>query len=147
MFLQVPSNLISNLVKGLQGRSSARGKGALIMKQKSFRKAIIVFAAIFFVLAGMAGVFSSITLAEDKREIGPNDIQGKVLSVRTYFFGGGSIELKSDLTEKVYKFDMVADTVCIPDRYFAIGDTIKVTYYYDRGKLKAARVQLVQSRQ
>lgn len=114
------------------------------MKWKPFKKAMLVFMVIFFVLVGSGGIFSSITLAKDNKEIGSNDVQGKVLSIRTNLFGRGAIEVKSDLTEKVYMFYVGMDTVYIPNRYPAIGETIKVTYFNDRGKLKAARVQLIE---
>jgi hypothetical protein len=118
------------------------------MKQKPHKKAMLVFMVIFFVLVGMGGVFSPITVAKEDREIGPNDIQGKVLSMRTNFFGRVTIiEVKSDLTEKVYMFYIGLDTVYSSNYYPAVGETIKVTYFNDRGKLRAARVQIVGSLQ
>jgi len=115
------------------------------MKRKPFTKAMPVFMVIFFVLVGIGGVFSPITIAKESREIGRNDVQGKVLSIRTNIFGGGSIEVKSDLTEKVYMFYVGMDTVYNPQRYPAVGETIKVTYSNDREKFKAARVVIIQS--
>jgi hypothetical protein len=123
-------------------QSSASWKGGPIMKWKPYKKAMLVFMAIFFVLVS-GGVCSSITLAQDNKEIGSDDVQGKVLSIRTNLFGRGVIEVRSDRTEKVYMFYVGMDTVYIPDRYPAIGETVKVTYFNDRGKLKAARVQLI----
>jgi hypothetical protein len=117
------------------------------MKRKPLKKAIPVFMVIFFVLAGIAGFFSSSTIAKENREIGRNDVQGKVLSIRTNIFGGGSIEVKSDLTEKVYIFYVGMDTVYNPQRHPAVGETIKVTYFNDRGKIKAARVVIIVSLQ
>jgi hypothetical protein len=118
-------------------------KGGPIMKWKPHKKAMLVFMVIFFVLVGIGGVFSPITLAEDNKEIGPNDVQGKVLSIRTKLLGRGTIEVKSDLTEKVYMFYVGMDTVYSPNRYPAVGETIKVTYFNDQGKLKAVRVQII----
>ncbi|MCJ7663889.1 MAG: hypothetical protein MUO24_06575 [Desulfobacterales bacterium] len=115
------------------------------MKWKPHIKAMLVFMVIFFVLVGIGGVFSPITLAKDNKEIGPNDVQGKVLSIRTKLLGRGTIEVKSDLTEKVYMFYVGMDTVYNPNRYPAVGETIKVTYFNDQGKLKAARVQIIES--
>jgi hypothetical protein len=37
------------------------------------------------------------------------------------------------------------NTVYNPQRYPAVGETIKVTFSDDQGKLKAARVQIIQS--
>jgi hypothetical protein len=111
------------------------------MKRKPFKKAMLVFMVIFFVLVGMGGVFSPI--AKENSEIGSNDVQGKVLSIRTNLFGRGVIEVKSDLTEKVYMFYVGMDTEYSSNYHPAVGDTIKVTYFNDRGKLKAARVQIV----
>jgi hypothetical protein len=128
-------------------QSSARRKGDPIMKRKPFKKAMLVFMAIFFVLVGIGGVFSPITIAKENKEIGPNEVQGKVLSIRTNLFGRGMIEVKSDLTEKVYMFYVGMDTVYNPQRYPAVGETIKVTYSNDREKLKAARVVIIQSLQ
>ena len=115
------------------------------MKRKPLKKAIPVFMVIFFVLVGIAGFFSSSTIAKENREIGRNDVQGKVLSIRTNLFGRGTIEVKSDFSEKVYMFYVGMDTVYNPDRYPAVGETIKVTYFNDRGQLKAARVQIIES--
>lgn len=115
------------------------------MKRKPFKKAMPVFMVIFFVLVGIGGFFSSSTVAKENREIGPNDVQGKVLSIRTNLFGRGTIEVKSDLTEKVYIFYVGMDTVYNPQRHPAVGETIKVTYFNDREKLKAARVVIIQS--
>jgi hypothetical protein len=113
------------------------------MQRRQFKKAIPVFMVIFFVLAGIAGFFSPGTIAKENREIGRNDVQGKVLSIRTNLFGRGMIEVKSDLTEKVYMFYAGLDTVYSSDYHPAVGETIKVTYFNDGGKLRAARVQLI----
>ena len=115
------------------------------MKRKPLKKAMPVFMVIFFLLVGIAGVFSPTTAAQESREIGPNDVQGKVLSIRTNLFGRGMIEVKSDRTEKVYMFYVGMDTVYNPQRYPAVGETIKVTYFNDRGQLKADRVVIIQS--
>jgi hypothetical protein len=115
------------------------------MKRQPFKKAMLVFVAIFFVLVGIAAFFSSGTVAKESREIGRNDVQGKVLSIRTNLFGRGMIEVKSDQTEKVYMFYVGMNTVYNPQRYPAVGETIKVTFSDDQGKLKAARVQIIQS--
>ncbi len=114
-----------------------------MMKSKPHKKAMLVFVVIFLVLAGIAAVFSSVAIAEEKREIGPSEVQGKVLSIRTNLFSSGTIEVKSDLTEKIYMFYVGMDTVCNPNRFPLVGETFKVTYFNDRGKLKAARLQLI----
>ncbi len=113
------------------------------MKPKPLKKAMLVFMVIFFVLVA-SGVFSPITVAKESREIGRNDVQGKVLSIRTNILRGGMIEVKSDQTEKVYMFYVGMDTVYIPQRYPAVGETIKVSYFAEQGKLKAARVQIIE---
>jgi hypothetical protein len=114
------------------------------MKRKPLKKAIPVFMVIFFMLVGVGGVFSPVTIAKENREIGHSDVQGKVLSIRTNIFGGGSIEVKSDQTEKVYMFFVGMGTVYIPQRYPAVGETVKVSYFAEQGKLKAARVQIIE---
>jgi len=115
------------------------------MKRKAFKKTMLVFMVIFSVLVVIGGVFSPITIAEDNKEIGPNDVQGKVLSIRTHAFGRGAIEVKSDLTEVIYVFYVGRNTVYSPHRYPAVGETIKVHYLNDRGQLKATRVEIIES--
>jgi hypothetical protein len=115
------------------------------MKWQLHKKAKPVFLVIFFVLVGICGVFSSSTIAQENREIGHSDVQGEVLSIHTNIFGGGSIEVKSEQTEKVYIFYVGMGTVYIPQRYPAVGETIKVSYFAEQGKLKAARVQIIRS--
>jgi hypothetical protein len=113
------------------------------MEWKPHKKAMLVFTAIFFVLVGSGSFFSPITVAKESREIGRDAVQGKVLSIHTNLFGRGTIEVKSDLTEKVYMFSVGMDTVYNPKRYPVVGETIKVTYFNEEGKLKAALVQIV----
>jgi hypothetical protein len=112
------------------------------MKRKPYKKAMLVFMVIFFVLGG---VFSPVAIAQEKKEIGPNEVQGKVLSIRTHLYNRGTIEVKSDQTEEVYMFYVGRDTVYDPHRYPAIGETIKVRYFNDRGRLKAIRVEILKS--
>jgi hypothetical protein len=115
------------------------------MKWIPYKKAMPVFMVIFFALAGIGGVLSSNAIAKDNKEIGPNEIQGKVLSIRTHPFGRGIIEVKSDRTEEVYTFYAGLDTVYEPYRYPALGETIKVHYFNDRGKLQAMLVEILKS--
>jgi len=115
------------------------------MKQKPHKKAMLVFMVIFFVLVGMGDVFSPITIAKDNKEIGPNAVQGKVLSIQTHPLGRGIIEVKSAQTGKVYIFYVGMDTVYEPYRYPAIGETIKVNYFNDRGRLQAMLVEIIGS--
>jgi hypothetical protein len=115
------------------------------MKWKPHKKTMLVFMVIFFVLVGMGGVFSPNTTAKDNKEIGPNEIQGKVLSIRTHPFGRGIIEVKSDQTDEVYTFYAGLDTVYEPYRYPALGETIKVHYFNDRGRLQAMLVEILKS--
>ncbi len=114
------------------------------MKRKPLTKAMLVFMVIFFVLAGIGGVFSPITIAKDNKGIGPSAVQGKVLSIQTHPLGRGIIEVKSTQTEKVYMFYVRMDTVYEPYRYPAIGETIKVHYFDDRGRLQAMLVEIIE---
>ena len=52
------------------------------MKSMSFKKAVLVVMIVFFtVLVVGGGIFSSAAIAKDNKEIGPNVVQGKVLSI------------------------------------------------------------------
>jgi hypothetical protein len=113
------------------------------MKRKPCKKAVLVFMVIFFVLGGIAGVFSPIAIAQDNKEIGRDDVQGKVLSTRINAMGRGVIEVKSDLTDKVYIFYVGIHTIYNSPRPPTVGETIKVTYYNDEGKLRAVRVLII----
>jgi hypothetical protein len=115
------------------------------MKRKPLTKAMLVFMVIFVVLVGIDSVFSPITIAKDNKEIGPNAVQGKVLSMQTHPLGRGIIEVKSAQTEKVYVFYLRMDTVYEPYRYPAIGETIKVHYFNERGRLQAMLVEIIVS--
>ena len=114
------------------------------MKRKAFKKTMLIFMALLFVLV-VIGVFSPPTIAKEDKEIGPNAVQGKVLSIQTHLFGRGAIEVQSDLTEKIYLFYVGRNTVYTPRRYPAVGETIKVHYINDRGQLKATRVEIIES--
>jgi len=115
------------------------------MKRKPYKKAMLVFMVIFFVLVGL-GDFSPVAIAKDNEEIGPNAVQGKVLSIQTHPFGRpGIIVLKSDQTEESYTFLVGINTAYVPHRYPAVGETIKVSYINDRGQLKATRVEIIES--
>ena len=113
------------------------------MKRKPLKKAMLVFTVIFFVLVGIGGVFSPIAIAKDNKEIDPNAVQGKVLSIQTHPLGRGIIEVKSAQTEKVYIFYLGMDTVYEPYRYPVIGETIKVNYFNDGGRLQAMLVEII----
>ncbi len=115
------------------------------MKWMPHKKAMLVFMVIFFMLAGIGGVLSSITTAKGNEDIGPNEVQGKVLSIKTHPFGRGIIEVKNEQTGEVYMFHMGMDTVYEPYRYPVIGETIKVNYFNDRGKLQAMLVEILKS--
>lgn len=115
------------------------------MEWKPHKKVILVFMVIFFVFVSIGGVFSPITIAQEKKEIGPNEVQGKVISIQTHPFGRGVIAVKSDQTGEDYTFYVGIDTVYNPHRYPAVGETIKVNYINDRGKLKATLVEIITS--
>jgi len=107
----------------------------------SAKKSISVIITIFF-LMGMASAFfpGKFALAKDK-EIGPNEVQGKVTQFYTRA-KKGTIVVKSDQTGKSYTFYVGWSTLYTP-RYPGIGETIKVQYINDRGYLKATRVELI----
>jgi len=116
------------------------------MKWKPCKKVMLVFMVIFFVLVLIGGGFSSITIAKENKEIGPNAVQRKVLSIQTHAFGRpGIIVVKSDQIEESYTFLVGINTAYVPHRYPAVGETIKVSYINDRGQLKATRVEIIQS--
>ena len=115
------------------------------MRWKPYKKSMLAFMVIFFMFAGIGGFFSLLAVAKETREIGRNDVQGKVLSIRQNLFGGGVIEVKSDLTEKVYMFHVGMNTVYNPIRMPLVGETIKVTYVNDGKELQASRIQVVKS--
>jgi hypothetical protein len=112
------------------------------MKRKQCKKAVLVFIVIFsFMLVGIGGVFSSSAIA---KEIGPNEVQGKVLSIRIGAFARGIIDVKSDRTGTTYTFYVGKNTMYNPPRYPAVGETIKVRYINDRGRLKATSVEIIE---
>jgi hypothetical protein len=116
------------------------------MKWKPHKGTMLVFMVIFFVLVGIGSVFSPITIAQEKKEIGPNEVQGKVISIQTHPFGRpGVIVVKSDQTEESYTILVGVSTAYIPHRYPAVGETIKVSYINDRGQLKATRLEIIVS--
>jgi hypothetical protein len=116
------------------------------MKSKSFKKAVLVVMAVFFtVLVVSGGIFSTVTIAKDNKEIGRNVVQGKVLSIKTGAFARGVIEVKSDRTGEVYTFYVGKKTTYNPQRYPAVGETVKVNYINDRRRLKATKVEIVAS--
>jgi hypothetical protein len=115
------------------------------MDWKRYKKAMLVSLLILsLALVGIGGVFSPITIAKGK-EIGPNTVQGKVLSILTGAFRKGTIEVKSDQTGETYTFYVGNRTAYYPYRYPVIGETIKVIYVNDRGYLKATSVEIVKS--
>jgi hypothetical protein len=113
------------------------------MDWTAYKRARLVFIVILSViLVAIGGVFAPSTIAKDK-EIGPNEVQGKVLSIQTNVFRRGTIEVKSDQTAKVYTFYVGSRTIYYPHRYPALGETIRVLYVNDQGYLKATRVEIV----
>jgi hypothetical protein len=98
------------------------------------------------VFVDIGGVFSPITIAKGT-EIGPNAVQGKVLSIAVGAFRKGTIAVKSDQTGVTYTFYVGNRTSYVPYRYPLIGETIKVFYVNDRGYLKATSVEIIKSLQ
>jgi hypothetical protein len=116
------------------------------MKCKAFKKAMLAMMVIFIVaLVGINGVFSPFAIAKDNKEIGPNTVQGRVLSIKTGAFARGVITVKSDQTGEAYTFYVGRNTTYNPHRYPAVGETVKVNYIIDMGKLKATLVEIVAS--
>ena len=114
------------------------------MDRKRRKIAILVIIAIFWLTgANMGAVFPATKIAQAK-EIGPNKVQGKVVSIQTNVFRRGTIVLKSDQTGKSYTVYVGSRTIYYPRRYPSIGETIKVRYINDRGYLKAEHVEIVQ---
>jgi hypothetical protein len=113
------------------------------MERKAYKKAVLALIAILaLVLVGMSGIFAPISIA-NASELGPNTVQGKVLSIQTHFARSGTIEVKSDHTGKIYTFYVGSRTAYYPRRYPGIGETIRVQYINDRGYLKATRVEIL----
>jgi hypothetical protein len=116
--------------------------GGSIMDWKTYKKAMLALMVIIsLVLVGMSGILVPISMA-NAGEVGPNTVQGKVLSIQGHGFGRGTIEVKSDHTGKVYTFYVGKRTAYYPRRYPGIGETIRVQYVHDRGYLKATRVEI-----
>ncbi len=117
------------------------------MKRKLCKKATLIFLVIFaFVFVVISGVFSPIAMATENKEIGPNTVQGKVLSIETHPFGRpGLLVVKSDQTGESYTFFVGINTAYAPHRYPAVGETVKVNYVNDRGKLKATLVEIIET--
>ena len=116
------------------------------MGKMSTKTAILVTVTILFLAGmGMGSTFfpAKLAWATDK-EIGPNEVQGKVTEIYTRF-RKGRIVVKSDQTGKPYTFYVGVKTIYVPHRYPTIGETIKVSYINDRGFLKATRVEIILS--
>jgi hypothetical protein len=111
------------------------------MRGMSVKKIIVVIITILFLVGMGSALFTAkFALAKDK-EIGPNQVQGKV----TQFYTRGrkgTIAVKSDQTGKPYTFYVGWKTIYTP-RYPAVGETVKVSYINDRGFLKATQVEIV----
>ena len=114
------------------------------MGKMSTKTAILVTVTILFLAGmGMESTFfpAKLAWATDK-EIGPNQVQGKVTQIYTTA-RKGTIVVKSDQTEKVYTFYIGWKTLYVPHRYPNVGETVKVHYVNDRGFLKATQVNIV----
>lgn len=113
------------------------------MDCKRYKKTVVSLVVILaVVLVGIEGsILSALTIAT-AAEIGPNEVQGKVLSTQAHGWGRGTIEVKSDLTGRIYTFYVGKRTIYYPHRYPGIGETIRVHYFNDRGYLKATRVEI-----
>lgn len=95
--------------------------------------------------AGMGSTFSPAKFAwAGAKEIGPDEVQGKVIDIYTNIFRKGTITVKSDRTGKTYTFYVGRRTAYVPWRYPNRGETVKVHYINDRGFFKATRVEIVE---
>lgn len=107
-------------------------------------KITVSIVVIILALTAMSTGFPSLIFAQAK-EVGPREVQGEVLSIQTDVFHRGTIVVTSDQTGKTYTFYVGRRTKYYPARYPTVGETIKVLYIYDRGYLKATRVEIVQA--
>ena len=113
------------------------------MEWRQYKKTLVVLSVIFAVaFAGIGGLFSPLTIAKSK-EIGPNEVKGKVVSIETSAFRRGTIGVKSNQTGEHYTFYVGSRTEYYPRRYPSVGETVRVFYVNDRGYLKATRVEIV----
>ncbi len=107
----------------------------------SAKKILLVIVMILFLVGmGSALLTAQFAFAKDK-EIGPNQVQGKVTQFHTRA-RKGTIVVKSDQTGKPYTFYVGWRTIYTP-RYPGISETVKVQYINDRGFLKATEVEIV----
>ncbi|MCJ7664964.1 MAG: DUF3592 domain-containing protein, partial [Desulfobacterales bacterium] len=117
--------------------------GGSIMEWKAYKKAVpAVIVILALVLVGMSGIFAPISIA-NASELGPNTVQGKVLSIQTNAWRRGTMEVKSDHTGRIYTFYLGSRTDYHPYRYPYIGERVRVRYLNDRGYLKATRVEIL----
>jgi len=112
-------------------------------KIRTTRATVGIITIIILVGMGISGIFPTIRFAQAD-EIGPNMVQGKVVSIYTNVFRKGTIVVKSDKTGKTYTFYVGTRTVYIPHRYPTVEETVKVSYINDRGFLKATQVEIIQ---
>ena len=107
-------------------------------------KRIVLVIVTILSLAGMESTVFKVKLAwAADKEIGPNEVQGKVMQIYTSAFRRGTIVVKSDQTGKTYTFYVGRRTLYVPHRYPNVGETIKVSYIDDRGALKVTQVQII----
>jgi hypothetical protein len=105
---------------------------------------IVIIVTILFPMGiGMRSTFPTPSVAWAD-EIGPDEIQGKVINIYTNVFRKGTIVVKSDQTAKTYTFYVGRKTIYVPQRYPSVQETVKVKYIDDRGFLKATRVEIMQ---
>jgi hypothetical protein len=88
------------------------------MDRVTSEKAVVTVITILL-LAGV-GMGSSAFPAKfawaEAKEIGPNEVQGKVIDIYTNIFRKGTITVKSDQTEKTYTFYVGRRTAYVPWR-------------------------------
>jgi hypothetical protein len=114
------------------------------MAYKRNRKTgVSLMVILALVLVGIGGVVLTTLTIANAAEIGPKQVQGKVVSIQTHAAWRGTIEVKSNHTGKVYTFYLGSRTAYYPRRYPGIGETVRVHYVNDRGYLKATRVEIL----
>ena len=108
------------------------------MDKRTYTRMMLVIMAIVSLTAiGMWGMCPSSTIAQ-AQEIGPNEVQGTVM-----FFTRGTMEVRSDQTDRMYTFYVGRRTIYYPQRYPVPGETVRVRYINDRGYLKATQVTMI----
>lgn len=112
------------------------------MHVRRHRRAVAIAVIACLALTALIYILEPISRATAK-ELDPNVVQGKVISIITRVWRRGVMDVKSDLSGKVYTFYLGKRTAYSPYRYPAVGERVRVHYVNDRGYLKAIRVEIL----